>query len=67
MSVIALERILTRVICDRRFETCLRTAPTEALAEYAVTVDERAALLAGDHTRLASFGVDPRISKWFKP
>ncbi len=67
MSTFGLERILTRVVCDPRFEARLRTAPTAVLAEYDATAGERVALLAGDYTQLESFGVDPRISKWFTP
>ncbi|MBA2371110.1 MAG: hypothetical protein H0V71_05635, partial [Chloroflexi bacterium] len=60
-----LGQVIQRAISDAAFRNTLRTDPGAALSGFDLTPDERAAIKSGDATKLASFGVDQRMSKTF--
>ena len=60
-----LGQVIQRAISDAAFRNTLRTDPGAALSGFDLTPDERAAIKSGDATKLASFGVDQRMSKAF--
>ena len=65
MSKEALTKVITRSISDATFRRQLTQNPADAVRGYDLTTDELAALRAGDTARLATFGVDSRMSKAF--
>ena len=60
-----LGQVIQRAISDAAFRNRLRTDPGGALSGFDLTPAERAALQSGDAAKLASFGVDQRMSKSF--
>ena len=60
-----LGQVIQRAISDAAFRNRLRTDPGGALSGFDLTPAERAALQSGDAAKLASFGVDQRMSKAF--
>ena len=60
-----LGQVIQRAISDAAFRNRLRTDPGGALSGFDLTPAERAALQSGDAKKLASFGVDQRMSKTF--
>jgi len=65
MSKQALLGVVQRSINDGAFRRQLATDASGALRDYDLTVDEVAALRSRDAAKLASFGVDVRMSKVF--
>ncbi|HET8568455.1 MAG TPA: Os1348 family NHLP clan protein [Candidatus Limnocylindria bacterium] len=65
MSKQALGQVVQRAISDAAFRRQLQSDPTGALKGFDLTADERAALRAGDASKLSSLGVDQRMSKAF--
>ena len=57
MSTYAVHKILHRAQVDLDFRDVVRTDPRAAIAEFALTDDERSAFLAGDVASLARGGV----------
>lgn len=57
MTVYAVHKVLHRAQVDLDFRERLRVDPASAIADFAVTVEERSALLAGDVAALARAGV----------
>ena len=60
-----LGQVIQRAISDAAFRNRLRTDPGGALSGFDLTPAEHAALQSGDAAKLASFGVDQRMSKSF--
>ena len=60
-----LGQVVQRAISDAAFRNRLRTDPGGALSGFDLTPAERAAIQSGDAAKLASFGVDQRMSKTF--
>lgn len=60
-----LGQVIQRAISDAAFRNRLRTDPGGALSGFDLTPAERSALQSGDAAKLASFGVDQRMSKAF--
>ncbi len=60
-----LGQVIQRAISDAAFRNRLRTDPGGALSGFDLTPAEHAALQSGDAAKLASFGVDQRMSKAF--
>jgi hypothetical protein len=56
--------ILARALRDRRFAAQLKMAPDDVLAEFDLTDDERASIMAGLHTTGGGASLDqrPRIA-----
>ena len=61
MSVYALNKLCHRTLGDLDFRAAMQRDPAGAIAEYRLTPEERAALLAGDVARLYEMGVHPFI------
>ncbi|HEY7062229.1 MAG TPA: Os1348 family NHLP clan protein [Chloroflexota bacterium] len=59
----ALSQVLERASVDAGFRAQLGSDPERALAGYALTNEERAALLSKEDDRLRELGVDARVSK----
>jgi Aromatic-ring-opening dioxygenase LigAB, LigA subunit len=57
MSVYSVHKVLHRAQVDLDFRERLRADPSSAIADFALTDDEHAALLAGDVAALARAGV----------
>jgi len=57
MSVYGVHKVLHRAQVDLDFRERLRAEPAASLDGFALTDDERAALVAGDVARLAQEGV----------
>ena len=57
MSIYAVHKVLHRAQVDLDFRELVRTDPRAAIADFALTDDERTALLAGDVAALARAGV----------
>jgi hypothetical protein len=64
MTMQAMMAVLDRAAKDYRFNWRMIERPEEALAEYTLTDEEKAALIAGDRTSLISVGLDERITAW---
>jgi hypothetical protein len=64
MTMQAMMAVLDRAAKDYRFNWRMIEAPDEALAQYNLTDEERAALKAGDRDSLISAGLDERITAW---
>lgn len=62
MSVEAVEAVVARAASDPPFQALLAYDPDAALHGYDVSVAERAALIAGDETKLQQLGVSPAAS-----
>jgi Aromatic-ring-opening dioxygenase LigAB, LigA subunit len=56
MSIYAVHKIAHLVQKDPAFRERLRQAPSDAIADFPLTPDERSAILAGDVGRLAQLG-----------
>jgi len=65
MSRQDLTKVVQRSISDPAFRKQLASAPANALRGYQLTQDEVQALGTRDAGRLASFGIDQRMSKAF--
>ncbi|HYK97721.1 MAG TPA: Os1348 family NHLP clan protein [Candidatus Acidoferrales bacterium] len=65
MSRQDLAKVVQRSISDPAFRKQLASAPANALRGYDLTQDEVQALGTRDAGRLASFGIDQRMSKAF--
>src|SRR5256885_2181338 len=65
MSRQDLTKVVQRSISDPSFRRQLATAPANALRGYELSKDEVQALGSRDAGRLASFGIDQRMSKAF--
>ena len=63
MSQESLVQVVERASVDSVFRSQLRTDGQSALAGYDLSPEERAALLSGDTSRVASLGVDARVTK----
>ena len=63
MSVQDVTRIVERATSDFAFLAQLNEDPDTALAGYALSPEERAAVLQPDPSRLDALGVDSRITK----
>jgi hypothetical protein len=59
MSIYQLNKLCHRTLRDLEFRTAMKRDPETAIAEFNLTVQERAALLAGDVARLFEMGVHP--------
>ena len=57
MSVNALNRLCREVLRDHAFRAAMKDDPEKAIQGYALTPDERKALLAGDIATLHNMGV----------
>lgn len=65
MSKDGLTRVVQRAISDGAFRRQLSTDPTGALRGFDLTAGEVSAIRSGDAARLASLGIDQRMSKVF--
>lgn len=65
MSREVIERIILRASNDREFRHQMRTNPEDALRDYELAPEERAALLKRDPSAIAALGVDARVSRIF--
>ena len=63
----ALNQVIERASTDATFRAKLQSDPTNALAGYDLTPDERAAVLSGDSSRIEALGLDARVSKIDNP
>jgi hypothetical protein len=61
----ALSKVIERASTDAAFRAQLQSNPEAALADYALTAEEKAALLSGDRGKLGALGVDPRVTKLY--
>ena len=61
MSREGLNKVVERLLADRRFTSGFRRDPDGALAGYDVTAEEAQALKRGDQHELLSLGLDRRI------
>jgi hypothetical protein len=59
----ALTQVLERASVYADFRAELASDPESALAGYALTSEERAALMSGDSHQLQDLGVDARVTK----
>ncbi len=58
-----LNQVIERASTDAAFRSRLQSDPEAALAGYALTAEEKAALLSGDTGKLHELGVDVRVTK----
>ncbi len=65
MSSSAVQQVIRRAVSDASFRQQLQSNPASALRGFDLTADESAAISSRDPGRLASFGVDQRVSKAF--
>ena len=63
----ALTQVLERASVDAAFRAQLAGDPERALAGYALTSEEHAALMSGDSHQWSELGVDTRITKDVPP
>ena len=63
----ALTQVLERASADADFRAQLASDPEHALAGYALTSEERAALMSGDSHRWSELGLDTRMTKDISP
>jgi hypothetical protein len=59
----ALSQVLERASVDAGFRAQLESDPARALAGYALTDEERGALISRDDDQLHELGVETRITK----
>ena len=59
MSIYALNKIFYLLENDASFRGRIKSNPTEAIAEFSLTPEERAALVSGDAGKLFQMGVHP--------
>ena len=59
-----LAQVIERASTDAAFRAHLQRDPEAALAAYALTAEEKAALLSGDQSGLHPLGVDARVTKF---
>ena len=64
MTMQAMLAVLDRAAKDYRFNWRMIERPDEALSEYNLSEEEKAALIAGDRDSLISVGLDERITAW---
>lgn len=64
MTMQAMMAVLDRAAKDYRFNWRMMETPEEAMAEYDLTPEERAALIGGERDFLISVGLDERITSW---
>ena len=57
MSTYAVHKLLKRIRTDAQFRALVESDPDAALAQFALSADERSALLAGEVGRLHAMGV----------
>jgi hypothetical protein len=57
-------QVIERASTDAAFRAHLQRDPEAALAAYALTAEEKAALLSGDQSVLHPLGVDARVTKF---
>ncbi len=65
MSQDGLVEVVERASRDPAFRARLQSDPASALAGYALTAEERAALVSSDSGVVQSLGVEARISKLY--
>lgn len=58
MSVYAVNYLCRELLRDHAFRAAMKADPVAAIANYDLTADERAALLAGDVAKLYRLGVN---------
>jgi hypothetical protein len=63
----ALTQVLERASTDAGFRAQLSSDPESALAGYALTSEERAALMSGDSHPWSELSVDARVTKDIPP
>jgi hypothetical protein len=63
MSQESLTKVIERASMDAAFRSQLQSNPEAALAGYALTAEEKAALMSGDSGKLSELGVDARVTK----
>jgi hypothetical protein len=59
-----LAQVIERASTDAAFRAHLQRDPEAALAGYALTAEEKAALLSADAAALHPLGVDARVTKF---
>jgi hypothetical protein len=59
----ALNQVIERASTDAAFRAQLKSNPEAALTGYALTAEEKAALMSGDDRKLSELGVDARMTK----
>lgn len=59
MSIYALNKLFYLLENDAAFRQRIKSSPTEAIAEFPLTQEEREALISGDVGRLFNLGVHP--------
>ena len=59
-----MQAILDRACKDMRFNTHMINDPDQAMDEYDVTAEERAALKSCQREMLVSVGLDERMTAW---
>lgn len=63
MTVQAIEEILRRAADDAAYRERLELEPDAAMHGYDIEPWERAAIIAGDETKLEQLGVSPELSR----
>jgi hypothetical protein len=58
MSTLAVNRICRELLRDHAFRAAMKSDPSAAIGKYALSKEERAALLAGDVVTLHRMGVN---------
>jgi len=64
MSKQAMHAILDRACKDMRFNVRMIRQPDQAMDEYDVTPEERAALKSCQREKLVAVGLDERMTAW---
>ena len=65
MASVTLQSVLERARADGQFYQLLQAAPTEALAEYELSPEERQALQQRDRATLVQLGAPIEWVEWF--
>ena len=63
MTHTALVEVIERASVDAAFRAHIQSDPEAALAGYALTVEERLAIIRGDSAPRGALGVDSRVTK----
>lgn len=63
MTAQSVEEVIRRAQDDPAFRQTLEREPDTALHGYDISYAERAALIAGDETKLEQLGVSPDLSR----
>jgi hypothetical protein len=64
MSAYAVDTVCWRILHDREFRETVRSDPADALEEFDLSPEERAALIGGEVGRLFELGAHPFLLRY---